>query len=256
MGAEGGGAHTDEEEDVNFNEIMKKQRKEAKKDDRKINTNKNRNSIQKPTPLESYAHDSKRSRESSLESNSRTGHGRNNQRRSSFQGKWSESDKRHHINSSSRDRPHTSADVSQGGARSKERPDADGFVLVQHRRPTTGRRSSPTPGLSGAPPPTKPIFVHRIQDGDTQLVKEYIEKNNVKVSNIKKMSHEQSKFSSYKVYIFKHDLSKVLDDYFWPMGVQCKVWWNRPIRDGNKIDDTDKEQSSVNKFSSKPLETV
>ena len=44
--------------------------------------------------------------------------------------------------------------AASGGARPKERPavDADGYTLVSRRRPVTGRRTSPTPGLRGAPP--------------------------------------------------------------------------------------------------------
>ena len=105
--------------------------------------------------------------------------------------------------------------------------DEDGFTLVTSRRQATGRRTTPTPGLEGAPPPTKPIFVYRIKCGETEVIKQYMEENGVTVSEIIKMSHEQSKFHSFKVLINKPDLEKVFDDLFWPAGVHCKMWWSR-----------------------------
>ena len=58
-------------------------------------------------------------------------------------------------------------------------------------------------------------------------MKNYLEENGVTVKEITKMSHEEAKFNSFKVYIDKNELDKVFDDLFWPTGVHCKIWWNR-----------------------------
>ena len=126
-------------------------------------------------------------------------------------------------------RPWPRAPPARGPALSstQRRPqvDEDGFTLVtSKRRVVMGRRNTPTSGLEGAPPPRRIIFVSRVKCGDIETVSKYMTDNGVKVNNIQKMSHAESKFSSYKVSITKDDFSKVFDELFWPYGVQCKMW--------------------------------
>ena len=132
-----------------------------------------------------------------------------------------------------------------GGARPKDPPsvDSEGYTLVKPRRQATGRRTTPTPGLEGAPPPTKPIFVYRVKCGDTELIKKYIEENEVTVHEITKISHDDAKFNSFKVYVYKNELDKVFDDFFWPTGVHCKIWWDRD-RLKNKPNIRENEENS------------
>ena len=35
------------------------------------------------------------------------------------------------------------------------------------------------------------------------------------------------------IEVFKHDLNRVLNENFWPLGVRCKLWWDRkpPFKD-------------------------
>ena len=70
------------------------------------------------------------------------------------------------------------------------------------------------------------------------MIKKYMEENGVSVSEVTKTSHDQSKFSSFKVSISKLDLDKVFDDLFWPSGVHCKMWWNREKMSMDMNDDS------------------
>ena len=76
-----------------------------------------------------------------------------------------------------------------------------------------------------------------MKEGDSQQIKTFMEDNGIKVSGIDKMSHDESKFNSYKVFINKYDIDKVFDDYFWPAGVQCKIWSNRATSKNRRNDD-------------------
>ena len=79
-------------------------------------------------------------------------------------------------------------------------------------------------GLRGAPPPLRFIWVSRAITNDTNIVKDYIQKNGVNVSCIEKVSHENAKFSSFKIGISKDAVDKVMDEKFWPKGVGCRYW--------------------------------
>ena len=108
----------------------------------------------------------------------------------------------------------------------------DGWTEVRNRRrrvigkatSTTGNHSH---GLRGAiQPPTREIFLSRVILGDRQSITNYMEKRGVKVYHIEKMSHYQASFMSFKVKISVFDKDKVLNENFWPYGVQCMMWKN------------------------------
>ena len=108
--------------------------------------------------------------------------------------------------------------------------DEDGFTIVQRRRSRrqiTYGNGMATGGLSGAPLPVRQIWVSRLTSGSNQRVKEYIENRNVKVLNIEKVSHNEAKYSSYKVTISVADKNNVFDQLFWPTGVKCQWWYDR-----------------------------
>ena len=42
--------------------------------------------------------------------------------------------------------------------------------------------------------------------------------------NIYKVSHEDSKYSSYKILVYDSDIQKVLNENFWSVGVRCEIW--------------------------------
>ena len=62
----------------------------------------------------------------------------------------------------------------------------------------------------------------------------YVEKrSNIVVKNIKKVSHPEAQFSSYKVSVEKDHLASLLDETFWPRGVVCEVWRQRATHKEN-----------------------
>ena len=102
----------------------------------------------------------------------------------------------------------------------------------KHRRHRgDSRNASVTSGLSGPPIPLREIWVSRIYNGNKNLVQKYLEDHNVNVQTMEKVSHDDAKFSSYKVCIFVSDLDKVLGHSFWPRGVRCKIWRERSYND-------------------------
>ena len=101
----------------------------------------------------------------------------------------------------------------------------------QNGRPTQGRTTNSVIGsgsqvgnLRGGPLPSRVIFVSRLETGNIENLSDYIKSKNVKISDIEKMSHPQSRFSSYKMRISVLDKEKVFDPSFWPFGVQCRMW--------------------------------
>ena len=105
------------------------------------------------------------------------------------------------------------------------------------RKVTYGNRAT-AGGLAGAPLPIRQIWVSRLHKGSIQHVKNYMKDNNVQVHNIEKVSHEQAKFSSYKISISVLDMDWVFDEAFWPNGVKCQVWRNRSTNEYDSDDES------------------
>ena len=117
------------------------------------------------------------------------------------------------------------------------RADADGFITVQsgrRRRRVTGSDGTVVPGLEGAPPPLRHIWVSRVKHGDASALNDFIVQRQIKVYDIEKVSHDNAKFNSFKISISKNDVSNVLNDSFWPAGVQCQIWRSPVKRDGTE----------------------
>ena len=104
--------------------------------------------------------------------------------------------------------------------------------MSRKARRTIGRAAA-SADLTGAPPPLRHIWVSHVSNASENSMKKYLNDNNVTVCDIKKTSHQMSKFSSYKISIYKTDLDKVFDENFWPNGVYCKIWWERPGQNNN-----------------------
>ena len=105
-----------------------------------------------------------------------------------------------------------------------------------HTRHIIGNNNSAGGNLRGAPPPPRNIFVSRVLDGDTKLMTDFLNLNNVKVNEIQMTSHPESKYSSFKINISVYDRDKVLDPSFWPFGIKCEMWReprSRQNSDGN-----------------------
>lgn len=137
------------------------------------------------------------------------------------------------------------SEVNAGRTRQVQ-PDKDGFVPVMSRR---GRRvigcgKASVSGFEGAPPPLRHIWVSRVHRGTAETLSTFIEKQQVKVFYNEKVSHENAKFSSFKIGISKNDLAKVLDDSFWPQGVQCQPWRDRARRSDARTFNSDGDNQS------------
>ena len=104
--------------------------------------------------------------------------------------------------------------------------EADGFQLVETKQQRR-RRFGESEGLRGAPSPKRDIFVSRVQSGNVFIVKRFLNNNNIMNDDIKCVSHDNSKFKSFKVTISKSDLPNVMENKFWPKGVLCSVWKER-----------------------------
>ena len=102
--------------------------------------------------------------------------------------------------------------------------DADGFTLVQNRRRVIGNNSTTHGNLRGALPPTRQLFVSRVTHGNERDIYEYIESKHIEPHNVESMSHEHSKYKSFKVTISVLDKNTMLTEKFWPNGVQCMMW--------------------------------
>ena len=81
-------------------------------------------------------------------------------------------------------------------------------------------RGPPTPDL-------KHIFIYRVQDGDTNSIRKYIQSKHVKVYNIEQVSHINSKYKSFKLSVSSQDINTVMDGSFWPYNVKYKFWYDR-----------------------------
>lgn len=124
--------------------------------------------------------------------------------------------------------------------------DEDGFipVMLRRKRRVLGCAGSSVTGLEGAPPPLRHIWVSRIQRGTADTLSDFIENQNVKVFHSEKVSHVDAKFSSFKISISKNDLAKVLQDSFWPQGVQCQPWHEHTRRSAARRPDTGSNNTS------------
>ena len=112
--------------------------------------------------------------------------------------------------------------------------DSDGYRTAMSRksRRTIGRAAASS-DIAGAPPPLRQIWVSRVTNGNGNSMKNFLSKNGVTVSDIEKTSHPMSKFSSFKITIYKPDLDKVFDENFWPDGVYCKIWYRKMDQNDN-----------------------
>ncbi len=72
----------------------------------------------------------------------------------------------------------------------------------------------------------------------------FIENQNVKVFHCEKVSHVNAKSSSFRISISKNYLAKVLQDSFWPQGVQCQPWREHTRRSAARRPDTDSNSTA------------
>lgn len=100
----------------------------------------------------------------------------------------------------------------------------DGYQNVESRQQRR-RRLYKNNLLQGAPPPMKSIFVSRVKKFCNVLtMKNFLNDNDIYYDDVSLVSHDNSKFNSFKININKIDISKVMQSHFWPIGVKCNMW--------------------------------
>lgn len=78
---------------------------------------------------------------------------------------------------------------------------------------------------------SKSLFIfHITKETSTDSVRNFVEKK-VKVKELTLLSHEASKFKSFKVTVAKSDVEIMMNENFWPEGVGCKYFWKRNVKD-------------------------
>ena len=108
-------------------------------------------------------------------------------------------------------------------------PQENDFTLVESKS-NRRRRLNYVDNFSGAPTPKTYIFVSRVRSGNEEIIKEYLKDNNILIDDINMVSHENSKFKSFRISICKYDLNRVRERDFWPNGIKCNLWNDKNIR--------------------------
>ena len=104
----------------------------------------------------------------------------------------------------------------------------------QGRKRVIGNANNTSTELRGAQqPPTRDIFVSRVEIGNRDTMKEWIQSKGINVYAIEKMSNYHAKFKSFKVKISLFDLEKVFDEKFWPYNIQCMMFKNARTNNNN-----------------------
>ena len=97
------------------------------------------------------------------------------------------------------------------------------------------RRMFTAERLQGVEPPIRKIFIDRVMSyGNSKSVQAYLSDRNIEVKDIVQVSHNDSKYKSFKISIYQHDLSTVLNEYFWPRGVYCRSWKEKNVNNSFK----------------------
>ena len=72
------------------------------------------------------------------------------------------------------------------------------------------------------------VFVFRVHpDESEESIKSFISSEGVEVVGITQVSNENAFMKSFKVTINFEDMSKVLDEDFWPMGICCRKFYEK-----------------------------
>ena len=95
-------------------------------------------------------------------------------------------------------------------------------------------------------------------NGNCDKIKTFLKNNNVDVKNIERISHNESRYSSYKITVAVIDFYKLLDEKFWPNGFQCKKYYDRkPSHVDNHVNEDVFNNDARNDYSSgRPYDSV
>ena len=126
-------------------------------------------------------------------------------------------------NTSKRMRPNSESEYTVVPTRQKRRNGARGT-----------RTSCP---ISGGPNNFDVFMYHVTKDTNTDVVKEWLESENIKVHNIEKVSHTLARFDSFKINVDRehyHTLCGSKAAEFLPQNIQCKPYMKPRPRDENQ----------------------
>ena len=91
---------------------------------------------------------------------------------------------------------------------------------INNRKAVTGTLKRSNGKLTGAPEPSRDIFVYRVSKGTSEDdIKDYIACSDISVRGVCKVSKSEAKFDSFRVEVKISDLHRLLDADFWPIGI-------------------------------------
>lgn len=118
-----------------------------------------------------------------------------------------------------------------------------------------GTNKNSAAGLQGAPLPSRDFFISRAMKGTTvEKVREHLRCCDIDVRDLTVISHNEAKFTSFKLTVPISEISKVIDPDNWPTGINVRKYYNRreqPRKDavlqvaGDDSDDGDIASSDI-----------
>jgi hypothetical protein len=127
--------------------------------------------------------------------------------------------------------------------------DSDGFQLVrnkkkdkrerQRHRVVIGQSRVENCKIKGAPEPDRDLFIFRLDKGtNCAALETHVKDQGFTVREIKCVSHDDSKFKSFKLTVPKSQFAKLFDDSIWPSGVGVRKYIPPPKEDKQKVTDS------------------
>ena len=82
-------------------------------------------------------------------------------------------------------------------------------------------------GVSDANVSSNDIFMRLRPNVEMNKIRVYFKSNGVNIINIEKVSHNQARFTSFKIRVHGNDYFKIINDPFWSLsGAKCRPWGN------------------------------
>ena len=82
--------------------------------------------------------------------------------------------------------------------------------------------------LKGGPPPKRDFFVYRADQSVTsESIKQHLASHNILVCDTELISHDESKFKSFKVRVNVTDVDKIMDPTIWPLGIRVRKFFQK-----------------------------
>lgn len=122
--------------------------------------------------------------------------------------------------------------------------------MRRRRSAITGKKKADECRLKGAPAPkrTRDIFVYQVENSMIAAdLEDYMKECGVEPNGIKKVSHPEAQFSSYRVTVEASNLGTVLRDDFWPEYVCVRIFRGklREDADAPRRNENDPEETAV-----------